>query len=45
MRFEIIRQGYTLMAIGDDFHSECACIPVCTSDQDINIWFVKHSDD
>lgn len=31
------------MAIGDDFHSECACI--CTSDQDINIWFVKHSDD
>lgn len=31
------------MAIGVDFHSECAC--TCTSGQDINIWFVKHSDD
>lgn len=31
------------MAIGDDFHPECAC--TCTSDQNINIWFVKHSDD
>lgn len=33
MRFETIRQGYTLMAIGDDIYSECACTP----DKAINV--------
>lgn len=38
MRFETIRQGYTLMAIGDDIYSECAC--TCTPDKAINVCFV-----
>lgn len=36
MGFETIRQGYTLMAIGDDIYSECACTP----DKAINVCFV-----
>lgn len=36
MGFETIRQEYTLMAIGDDIYSECACTP----DKAINVCFV-----
>lgn len=43
MGFGTIRQGYTLMAIGDDIYIECACTP----DKAINVCFAVryHNDD